>query len=113
MALADNEGVLRYNTASFFDRGDFHVRRVGLPQYFCNENLLRRDSGHTPHPSALPGGCLFVLSPKIAVPRRTQVDPSSMAASKSCDMPRESTSMPMAGSRRAAIASRSSRSLRK
>jgi hypothetical protein len=33
------------------------------------------------------------LDPKIAVPTRTQVDPSSIATSKSCDMPMESTSM--------------------
>ena len=30
--------------------------------------------------------------PKMAVPMRTQVEPSSMATSKSCDMPMESTS---------------------
>ena len=54
-----------------------------------------------------------VLPPKIAVPTRKQVDPSSIAISKSCDIPMESTSMPIAGSLRAAVASRSSRSLRK
>jgi hypothetical protein len=35
----------------------------------------------------------FGLAPKIAVPTRTQVEPSSMATSKSCDMPMESTSI--------------------
>lgn len=49
-------------------------------------------------------------SPKIAVPIRTHVDPSSMATSKSCDMPIESRSMLMAANRRLAIVSRSSRS---
>src|SRR5208337_5182629 len=34
-----------------------------------------------------------VLSPKIAVPTRTQVDPSSTATSKSFDIPMESSSM--------------------
>jgi len=53
------------------------------------------------------------LSPKIAVPTRTQVEPSSIATSKSCDMPMERTSMRIAGSLRAAMAHRSSASLRK
>src|SRR5215467_5957857 len=35
----------------------------------------------------------FGLSPKMAVPTRTQVEPSSIATSKSCDMPMESTSI--------------------
>ena len=34
---------------------------------------------------------LLALSPKIAVPTRTQVDPSSIATSKSCDIPIESS----------------------
>jgi hypothetical protein len=48
----------------------------------------------------------FGLAPKIAVPTRTQVDPSSMATSKSCDMPMERTFISMRGSLRAAIWSR-------
>jgi len=52
-------------------------------------------------------------SPKIAVPMRTQVEPSSMATSKSCDIPMERTSMPMAGSLRPAIWSRSWRNWQK
>ena len=47
---------------------------------------------------------VFVF-PKIAVPTRTQVEPSSIATSKSCDMPMESCSMAMAGSLPAANAS--------
>jgi len=55
----------------------------------------------------------FALAPKIAVPTRTQVDPSSIATSKSCDMPIESSFIETAGSLRAAIVSRNCRSLRK
>src|SRR5262249_12301062 len=55
----------------------------------------------------------FGLSPKMAVPTRTQVEPSSMATSKSCDMPMESTAMATPGSLRWAIWSRKSRSRRK
>src|SRR6185437_1145711 len=55
----------------------------------------------------------FGLAPKIAVPTRTQVDPSSIATSKSCDMPMESTSISMRGNLRAAIWSRRSRNNRK
>jgi hypothetical protein len=44
-----------------------------------------------------------VRSPKMAVPIRTQVDPSSIATSKSCDMPMESVSMEIAGNFLAAI----------
>src|SRR5258707_3283569 len=55
----------------------------------------------------------FGRSPKIADPTRTQLDPSSMATSKSCDMPMESTSIWTPGSLRAAILSRRSRSRRK
>jgi len=55
----------------------------------------------------------LVLSPKMAVPMRTQLDPSSMATSKSCDMPIESTCMLRLGSFRAWISSRNLRSLRK
>ena len=36
-------------------------------------------------------------SPKIAVPMRTQVEPSSIATSKSCDMPMERTSIVTSG----------------
>jgi len=52
-------------------------------------------------------------SPKMAVPTRTQVDPSSIAISKSWDMPIESNSMATLGSFRLAIRSRSSRGCRK
>src|SRR5262249_36771503 len=55
----------------------------------------------------------FGLSPKMAVPTRTQVEPSSMATSKSCDMPIESSFMETPGRSRLAIASRNSRILRK
>src|SRR5215469_6149039 len=55
----------------------------------------------------------FALSPKIDVPTRTHVEPSWMATSKSCDIPIESTSMPIAESFREAIALRKSRNLRK
>ena len=40
------------------------------------------------------------LSPKMAVPTRTQVDPSSMATSKSCDIPMERTPMSTCGKSR-------------
>src|SRR5581483_5384506 len=50
------------------------------------------------------------LSPKIAVPTRTHVDPSRIATSKSCDIPIESTSMLTRGRWRAAVRSRNSRS---
>src|SRR5581483_10093881 len=53
------------------------------------------------------------LCPKIAVPTRTHVDPSSIATSKSCDMPIESTSMSIDGSFLAAISSRNSRNFLK
>lgn len=43
------------------------------------------------------------LVPNRAVPMRMQVAPSSIAISKSCDIPMESTSMWMAGNFRAAI----------
>ena len=56
---------------------------------------------------------ILTRSPKMAEPTRTQVEPSSIAISKSCDMPMESTFMLIAGSLRAAMVSRSSRSLRK
>src|SRR5271166_6103977 len=52
-------------------------------------------------------------SPKMAVPIRTQVEPSSMATSKSCDIPTDSTSRRTDGRPRALRRSRSSRSLRK
>src|ERR1051326_38095 len=55
----------------------------------------------------------FGRSPKMAVPIRTQVEPSSIAISKSCDMPMESSLISMAGKWRAAIRSRSSRRRRK
>src|SRR5882672_10088722 len=58
-------------------------------------------------------GYALALSPKTAVPTRTHVDPSSIATSKSCDMPIESTSMETAGKWREAIRSRISRSWRK
>src|ERR1019366_2445539 len=50
----------------------------------------------------------FGRSPKIAVPMRTQVDPSSMATSKSCDIPIESWSRLTAGKLRVAKRSRNS-----
>ncbi len=59
------------------------------------------------------GDYLLGLSPKIAVPTRTQVEPSSIATSKSCDIPIESVLISTAGNRRAAICSRNSRSFRK
>jgi hypothetical protein len=43
------------------------------------------------------------LSPKIAVPTRTQFDPSSMATSKSCDIPIESMPTSTPDNLRAAI----------
>src|SRR5262249_5555174 len=55
----------------------------------------------------------FGLAPKIAVPTRTQVEPSSMAISKSCDMPMESASIRIPGRLRAAMVSRRSRNARK
>src|SRR5581483_11472288 len=55
----------------------------------------------------------FFRSPKMAVPTRTQVEPSSMATSKSCDIPIESKPIEISGRRRAAMVSRSSRSRRK
>src|ERR1017187_3970834 len=39
-------------------------------------------------------GHAFVLLPNKAVPMRTQVEPSSMAVSRSCDMPMESCGSP-------------------
>src|ERR1039458_9275154 len=50
-------------------------------------------------------GHAFVLLPNNAVPTRTQVEPSSMAVSRSCDIPMESSANP--------CASASSRRLRK
>ena len=55
----------------------------------------------------------FARSPKIAVPTRTQVDPSSIATSKSCDMPMESWSNFTEGRFLPARLSRNSRSFRK
>ena len=49
----------------------------------------------------------------MAVPMRAQVEPSSMATSKSCDIPMESSSRVTDGSWRAARRSRSSRNWRK
>lgn len=58
-------------------------KREGYDDNDCRPNL--------PDPQCLlPSGG---LSPKIAVPRRTQVEPSSIAISKSCDMPIERTCM--------------------
>jgi hypothetical protein len=80
--------------------------------------------------SRLPRGCTFTANdtpsavsvvlindqlrcPKIAAPMRIQVEPSSMATSKSCDMPMESSFISTAGRCRAAILSRNSRKRRK
>src|SRR6476646_8037425 len=60
-----------------------------LPRYF----FLYGPCGLGANFALLRGLCGqgLVLSPKIAVPMRTQVEPSSIATSKSCDMPMEST----------------------
>src|SRR5581483_5248261 len=55
-------------------------------------------------------GRALMRSPKMPVPTRTQVEPSSIATSKSCDMPIDRTFIMMAGSLLSAIASRISRS---
>ena len=62
-----------------------------LPRYF----FLYGRGGLGANFALLRGLCGqgLVLSPKIAVPMRTQVEPSSIATSKSCDMPMESTFM--------------------
>lgn len=51
----------------------------------------------------------LVRSPKIAVPTRTHVEPSSIAISKSCDMPIDSSSMLIPEILRDAMLSRSLR----
>src|SRR5216684_7124308 len=96
-------------------RVSYNYHRKALPQ---RSRRTRRKPCEQIYPGFLCVLCdlcgyAFALSPKIAVPTRTHVDPSSIATSKSCDMPIESTSISTAGKRRNAIRSRISRSLRK
>src|SRR5579872_6629099 len=57
--------------------------------------------------------CALSRAPKMAVPTRTQVEPSSMATAKSWDMPIESVPIPTRGSLRAAMALRNLRRVMK
>src|SRR6266849_1921291 len=96
-------------------RVSYNYHRKALPQ---RSRRTRRKPCEQIYPGFLCVLCdlcgyAFALSPKIAVPTRTHVDPSSIATSKSCDMPIESTSISTAGKRRDAIRSRISRSCRK
>ena len=72
------------------------VSRIGITNY--NSTTDRRG----PVTLRLCGNYLLGLSPKIAVPTRTQVEPSSIATSKSCDIPIESLRMSTEGSPSAA-----------
>lgn len=96
--------------AFFFARGCTFTRNVAPPLLSCmaiktspEENL------RVPHFSRFSRSGTYSLVPKIAVPTRTQVDPSSIATSKSCDMPIDRTSMLIPGSLRLSISSRRAR----
>src|ERR1019366_6399260 len=77
-----------------------HRGTQGNPAILTKQNLKRKEHRGTQRR-------IYPLSPKIAVPTRTHVAPSSMATSKSCDMPMERTALPIVGSSRAAMLSRS------
>ena len=83
--------------------GDLAQKRDGHDADDCPSNLLEVQG-------LLPSGGLM---PKIAVPTRMQVEPSSIAISKSCDMPIESTSMRTPGKFWLEICSNRARILRK
>ena len=104
------------------------VSRIGIMTFdFTTESQSHRESLHT-NPDGISSArirfsfflCLcdsvvdhlLNLPPKIAVPMRTQVDPSSIATSKSCVIPIESSPILAAGNLRV-IRSRKSRSFRK
>src|SRR6266478_337702 len=96
-------------------RVSYNYHRKALPQ---RSRRTRRKPCEQIYPGFLCvlcdlDGYAFALSPKIAVPTRTHVEPSSIATSKSYDMPIESTSMRVSVSSCEAIRSQISRSWRK
>ena len=83
--------VIQMNIGVFRVAGDF---AMSLQRGRQPLRIMRHAAGRSHRGCVIAEFHFLIRRPKSAVPTRMQVEPSSTAASKSCDMPIESSASP-------------------